>query len=495
MADPLTDVIETSAPTTLLTFSGSGFDATRVSNPAVTEVGGQYVMLFAGLPFGNNEQIGLATSPDGVTWTTNSSNPVISNADSQSWASFREFPVTLMYQNGEYEAWFNGDNSNLSTDPGYATGFGFATSPDGVNWTWSTNNPIRSALNSPNGTSINLDDVVEFGGKYVAYYTSTTPSGSVVEEATSNDGADFSADTAVDAPAGYSLLAATTTTVHGKEAIFSVWQQGSTDYYGTSIDGVNFTIDGTISLASGFDINNIIVQDGTITFFGSVGVGNVNWNFGNEDIESVTASDVNPFPYDFATAESEIATQFSTGKQLYDSGQPLNYLEDKSLVANLAADIDPGGLGTDYILNKSGYINPADLPQNFSNPDYDQCVALVLGLDPSLDNKIDDKTKNWREGQKVEEFGGFNDGMTAGDPIATFNKAGRYSGEHAGIFLGYGYEDGTPGFFMLDQYVHQWQFALDTPPLPVNQSAEIRFHSFNANAQTYFEVTPLVAHT
>ncbi len=108
-------------------------------------------MLYGGLPFGNNYQIGLATSPDGATWTPYSADPVISNAGSPSWAAFREFPVTLMYENGIYKLWFNGSNSNLASDPGYGTGFGYATSTDAVHWTFDSNDPIRWELNSPNG--------------------------------------------------------------------------------------------------------------------------------------------------------------------------------------------------------------------------------------------------------------------------------------------------------------------------------------------------------
>lgn len=57
-----------------------------------------------------------ATSADGVTWTKLSSSPVISNAGSQSWAAFREIPVSLLYENGVYKLWFYGDNSNLNSD-------------------------------------------------------------------------------------------------------------------------------------------------------------------------------------------------------------------------------------------------------------------------------------------------------------------------------------------------------------------------------------------
>jgi hypothetical protein len=249
-------------------------------------------MLFAGLPFGNNVQIGLATSTDGVNWTAYSGDPVISNADSQAWASFREFPAALIYANGAYKTWLKGDNSDLDTDPGYGTGFGLATSPHAVNWTMSAANPIRWELNVPNGTSLDLVGVVALNGRYDAYYLSNTPAGAVVETAASVNGATFSGDQPVVAPPGYTMLAATTTTVDNHAIVFSVWQNGGVDYYATSRDGLHFTIDGQIGLPADFSTNSLAIVDGNIDFYGGVGVGNVNWAYGNTVIEYATA----PFP-------------------------------------------------------------------------------------------------------------------------------------------------------------------------------------------------------
>ncbi len=246
-------------------------------------------MLFGGLPFGNNEEIGLASSADGITWTAGA-NPVITNANSQAWASFREVPATVMYVDGVYNAWFNGDNSNLSSDPGYASGFGFATSTDGANWTMSASNPIRDEPNSPPGTALNLISVVDFDGKYEAYYTNNAPTGSTLELVTSTDGATFTGDTVVTVPVGYTLLAATTTTSKGDPLIFSVWQDvNGIDYYGVSTDGLHFAIDGTINLPSAFQTSSVLIINKSIDFFGTVDVGNINWAYGNTDIEEATA--------------------------------------------------------------------------------------------------------------------------------------------------------------------------------------------------------------
>ncbi|MGO9740455.1 MAG: putative Ig domain-containing protein [Roseiarcus sp.] len=282
--------ITAGTPSTILQFSGSGFDATRVTSATVAATGNDYVLLYAGLPFANNMQIGLATSSDGSTWTKSSSNPVISNSGSPSWASFREIPVTLMYENGTYELWFNGDNSNLTSDPGFGSGFGYATSTDGVNWTIASN-PIRWELNNPDGTAVNLDEVVKFGGEYIAYYQNLSPSGFVVDYAVSADGQTFADDAAVvGLPSGDNILAATTTILGGVNEVFAVVRDSSGgDHYATSTDGTTFSVQGALNVPADFTPNDVIVGNSEIELFGGENVGNVNWSYGNDNIEVVTA--------------------------------------------------------------------------------------------------------------------------------------------------------------------------------------------------------------
>jgi hypothetical protein len=198
MTLPNPDIITTD-PVIVLSFDSDGFDATRVFSPSVTLVGGTYFMLYGGLPFANNEQIGLARSSDGSTWIKYSPDPVISNSSSPEWDSFREVPVTLIYDNGVYRAWFNGDNTNLSTDPGATSGFGYATSTDGIHWTQAATNPIRNDLVA---SSYILNEIVKINGTFDAYYSRN----GVSYEASSLDGVVFTNDTPVIVDAGYNLV-------------------------------------------------------------------------------------------------------------------------------------------------------------------------------------------------------------------------------------------------------------------------------------------------
>ncbi len=251
---------------TVVQFTGSGFDATRVFSPAVAEVNGQYIMLFGGQGSGNT-QIGLATSSDGAHWSISPSSPVIGN--NPSWASSSEVPVSLTYDNGTYELFFNGNGTN----------FGEATSSDGINWTVAST-PIRSG-------GYTLDAVVNLGNgngepQYLAYYVDN----GTLFSANSFDGVNFSNDTPVNAPAGYSILATAVTTINGQGALVAAFQDSSGHgFYGITTDGTDFTIEGSVTLPVGMTINSLIIEDGLIKFYGGISE-----NGGaNTDIEFATA--------------------------------------------------------------------------------------------------------------------------------------------------------------------------------------------------------------
>jgi hypothetical protein len=370
---PVSGDITAALQGTIVQFDGSGFDATRVQNASVVKTASGYALLYAGLTFGNNYQVGLATSSDGANWSKHSDNPVISNAGSQSWASFRELPATLMLDNGVYKLWFNGDNSNLSSDPGYKSGFGYATSTDGINWSFDANNPIRVELNSPSGNGIDLDEVVKLNGQYIAYYVNHNPSGDVLNYAVSADGIHFSNDAPLSVPAGYALLAATTANISGTNTVFAVLQDSSgVDHYATSTDGANFTIGGIVNVPSNFGVTDVLFDGSQIKFFGDNGVGNVNWGFGNINIEYATA------------AISSLAGSNGAlgGSDILDGG-PGN----DTLTGGSSNDTIDGGAGTDtaiysglrsdYLITRvdSGLIQIADT--RAGSPDGSDIVSNV----------------------------------------------------------------------------------------------------------------------
>lgn len=282
---PLID-ISVFAVATILSFDGSGFDATRVYSPSVAPTNGGYTMLFGGLPFANNIQTGLATAPNHTTWTKSPASPVITNAASPSWDSFREIPITLMHQGGTYKLWFYGNNTNLGSDPGAGNGFGYASSPDGITWTQHAANPIRFGFNGSGQNGYTLNEVTYYGGQYHAFYQHNTNLGSTLYHATSADGVSFGNDSVVAANPTLELSAATTfSNAHG-EGFFSIWRAtNGTQFYSLSYDSMDFTLDGALNAPAGFDIRDVLVEGDTISFYANTGVGNINWSFGNMVIQ------------------------------------------------------------------------------------------------------------------------------------------------------------------------------------------------------------------
>ena len=174
---------------------------------------------------------------------------------------------------------------------------------------------------------------------------------------------------------------------------------------------------------------------------------------------------------DLAIVASEIANQVSNGDPIKDpSLYHLEYHTDSSLIRQIAADVAAQFNSYNYTFNAQGYINASGANTNPTiNQSYDQCTALVAGLD----EKIGFPTANW-----TNELGGTqivlnnlpNPAIPEGTaiPIATFDANHHYdtTNPHAGIFLGYGNEGGVAGFFMLDQYVKE----------PHPEPAEVRFY-------------------
>jgi predicted GH43/DUF377 family glycosyl hydrolase len=79
--------------------------------------------------------VGYATSPDGTHWTQRLA-PVMSPTAS-TWDAYTIAVPVVIRENGTYKMWYSSYLN--STSPGY---IGYATSPDGINWTKYAGNPI-----------------------------------------------------------------------------------------------------------------------------------------------------------------------------------------------------------------------------------------------------------------------------------------------------------------------------------------------------------------
>jgi predicted GH43/DUF377 family glycosyl hydrolase len=119
-------------------------DAAIVSDPAVVKKDGTYYVYYSALGAANDVHISMATSPDGITWTREASNPVLSPTvpweDGGPGSIVEDVAQPFVEWDGrEFIMWYGSFNGL-----GFLayTGIGYASSSDGVIWTKGVYNPI-----------------------------------------------------------------------------------------------------------------------------------------------------------------------------------------------------------------------------------------------------------------------------------------------------------------------------------------------------------------
>lgn len=131
-------------------FNGFG---TVIYNPNATSTPGQpfsfpyavffdSVAHFADLHY--QQAIGLAYSIDGVNWIRYGTNPVfVPSTNAADWDGLYKYRASVLkLADGKYHMYYSGSNGSPSIGLFYAHGIGYASSPDGINWTPDPANPI-----------------------------------------------------------------------------------------------------------------------------------------------------------------------------------------------------------------------------------------------------------------------------------------------------------------------------------------------------------------
>ena len=138
----------------------------HVNDPSVVNVNGTFYMYYTEAPIAEEDEIHLATSDDGIVWQKR--GVVINTGADNSWESDRVGRPSVLYENGVFRMWYDGQIFGVARHVGYAT------SDDGFTWTKYPNNPI--VLNE------GAIDVARLGSGYVMlaenhtgtrYYTSS----------------------------------------------------------------------------------------------------------------------------------------------------------------------------------------------------------------------------------------------------------------------------------------------------------------------------------
>lgn len=150
----------------VLLAGGAGeWDEAEADAPSVIHDGSTYKMWFHGCNTDYSAcAIGYATSTDGVTWTKDASNPVLTGSAGD-WDEVVSWPQVIKNGVNSYQMWYYGGKSD-----GSSSGIGLATSTDGINWTKYAGNPVLSVAwdgNYVRGHSVILD-----GSTYKMWFSS-----------------------------------------------------------------------------------------------------------------------------------------------------------------------------------------------------------------------------------------------------------------------------------------------------------------------------------
>jgi len=166
------------------------WDDDDVWSPAVLKEGGGYNMWYTGDDGSNPSRVGLATSPNGITWTKTVTNPVLSPG--LSWEAGGIRAGDVISDGGLYKMWYTGlDGNGIGR-------IGYATSPDGVAWTKYGSDPVLGVGASRSWEDDDVLDptVLKVGSTYHMWYTGYDGATDRIGHATSSDGATWAKDTA-----------------------------------------------------------------------------------------------------------------------------------------------------------------------------------------------------------------------------------------------------------------------------------------------------------
>jgi len=134
----------------------------QLNASAIVKLNGTYFLYYTGLNMAQYE-IGVAVSSDGINFTKYSGNPILTN--DKPWELNGILDGSVIMDNGTLKMVFMNSNSS---------GFGFATSSDGLNWTKDNNNPFYIRTNSANNWAANniaYPSLVKTNNEYRIYYS------------------------------------------------------------------------------------------------------------------------------------------------------------------------------------------------------------------------------------------------------------------------------------------------------------------------------------
>lgn len=176
----------------VLTRGGSGaWDETRVMSATVIKDGPTYKMWYTGRSAAAVYALGYATSSDGISWTKYGSNPVLTVGSPSSWDSQYVREPSVLKVTGTYHMWYSGTAKWPYFRIGHATSTdGITWSKDAGNpvltptaGTWDANEVYAPSV-IDNGSAYEMFYSGNAGGRWITgHATATSPSGTWTKDA------------------------------------------------------------------------------------------------------------------------------------------------------------------------------------------------------------------------------------------------------------------------------------------------------------------------
>ena len=226
----------------------TNWDLVNVFDPCII-YNGAHMMWFTGQET-LYDQVGYASSIDGLTWTKYNNNPIMIPDLGMGWDNAGISGPSVIYDEGIYKMWYTGVSNSIYQ-------IGYATSTDGISWTKYISNPVLTPDLSIQWemTSVKQPSVFKTNGQYIMYYSGRGATGSnnkyQIGRAVSNNGTDWIKETAnpILTPGSYPAwddvyVMDPCVTFNGQE--YMMWYVGvsgsiSQIGYATSADGITWS--------------------------------------------------------------------------------------------------------------------------------------------------------------------------------------------------------------------------------------------------------------
>ncbi|HPC82305.1 MAG TPA: hypothetical protein P5234_02380 [Thermoanaerobaculaceae bacterium] len=157
----------------IMTVGGAGaWDSARVREATVVRLGSTYHMWYAGTQSHPVYRIGYATSPDGLTWTKHPANPVLSAGPAGAWDDDTVYAPQVVHHGGTFHMWYSAGDG--TTPQNWQIGYATSCDQDGVAWVKDPANPVLGIGANPSwecGDSVDFNFVFNDGGVWTMYYS------------------------------------------------------------------------------------------------------------------------------------------------------------------------------------------------------------------------------------------------------------------------------------------------------------------------------------